>query len=50
MLLQLFFDPATVSWIKVVGMLPTYLPTLPTHPTPPRTLPSWIIKANPSCG
>ena len=40
-----------VSWIKVVGMLPT-LPT-PRHPTylhtPPRTLPSWIIKANPSC-
>ena len=24
-------DPATVSWIKVYGMLPT----LPTHPTPP---------------
>ena len=32
-------DPAPASWIKVVGMLPT----------PPGTLQSWIIKANPSC-
>ena len=41
--LQFSIDPAPASWIKVVGMLPT-------HPTyPPRTLPSWIIKANPSC-
>ena len=28
----LHFDPATVSWIKVVGMLPTHPTYLPTHP------------------
>ena len=36
---KFFIDPAPARWLKVVGLLPT----------PPRTLPSWIIKTNPSC-
>ena len=41
-------DPATGE-LDIGSWYITYLPTNPTHPTPPRTLPSWIIKANPSC-
>ena len=39
-------DPATGELDKGSWYV-TCLPTLPTYP--PRTLPSWIIKANPSC-
>ena len=42
----LLIDPATGE-LDIGNWYVTYLPT---HlPTPPRTLPSWIIKANPSC-
>ena len=37
-------NPAPVSWIKVVGMLPT-LPPYPPHPTPPRTLCVVVVQA-----